>query len=277
MNHIPLHDFAPEDDPALQHFRYVPLHVRNGYDASLPHRHKYYELFFFHKGGGTHFIDFAEYPVADHSVHMVSPGQVHLLQREPDSFGAVVHFQQEALMALPQSSGFFQPGTSPVLAHTPEVYEAIRTILSQLQQELSGTGTHTETASACFWYLLLKSAAQRRTDHNVREPRTHRVFTAFREMAEKNYRQNKLPAWYAAQLHLTEKRLNEACKEATGLTAGGFLKERILLEARRLLCHSPGSIKEIGYYLGFDDPAYFTRFFKKNTGITAGAFRSRYK
>lgn len=274
---IPIHDFTPEDDLGNLKMRYEPLNVRNDYDIMEPHRHLYYELFFFRKGGGTHLIDFIEYPIVDNSIHLIGPGQVHLLRRHPKSHGAVVHFKKETALQLPQVYSLLQGAASPIFEHSPESFARIETILQQLEDAIKSEEQNVDEMVACLWYILLKITAQQKVAKVKYESRGYKYFAELKVLVEENYRNNKLPVWYAAQLHITEKRLNEICKEATGFTMSNYLKERIVLEAKRLLSHSAGSVKEIGYHLGFEDPSYFARFFKKNTGLTAGEFKERHE
>lgn len=274
---IPIYSFSPDDDLGKLPLRHVSLEVRNDYDFSEAHRHNYYEVFFFHKGGGRHIIDFGTHEIPDNSVHIVGPGQVHLLKRMPESHGAVVHFSKETAIHLETVYPLLQSTASPIIQHSKEDFQTIKILLALLEAELVHDPLTETTATACLNLLLLKSispkgAAERQTGNTV----LHH-FSNFRQLAEINFRQHKLPGWYATQLHITEKRLNEICKAAMGTTAGQYLKDRVLLEAKRLIGHSEGSIKEIGYHLGFDDPAYFTRFFRKSEGITAGDFRNKYK
>ncbi|AHF94774.1 hypothetical protein OPIT5_26475 [Opitutaceae bacterium TAV5] len=78
---------------------------------------------------------------------------------------------------------------------------------------------------------------------------------------------------YAARLHVSPDRLSEAVREATGHPAGELIRQRQLLEARRLLAHTTRSVSEIAYALNFQDPAYFSRFFRRLTGQSPGEFR----
>ena len=94
-------------------------------------------------------------------------------------------------------------------------------------------------------------------------------------MVEKEYRAQRQPAHYATQLNITEKKLNGICKDNSGENAGNYIKNRVLLEAKRLLNNTNHNIKEIAYFLGFEDPSYFNRFFRAKTGLTAGDFRKK--
>ncbi|MDZ7848395.1 MAG: AraC family ligand binding domain-containing protein [Owenweeksia sp.] len=88
---IPLHHFTKDDETSIP-FRIEELAQDSGYDTGVPHRHNYYEIFFFEKGGGEHRIDFEVLPVQSRSIHFVSPGQVHLLKIVPRIRGAQLFF-----------------------------------------------------------------------------------------------------------------------------------------------------------------------------------------
>ena len=96
---IPIHNFARDDETSVP-FKICPLEKRNHYDALEPHRHNYYEIFLFIKGGGKHLIDFTEHPITDQSIHFVSPGQIHLVKRELSSHGILISFSREFYLVL---------------------------------------------------------------------------------------------------------------------------------------------------------------------------------
>lgn len=274
--YIPTYTFAPEDDLGHIPVRHALIEVRNDYDSSEAHRHNYYEVFFFIKGGGKHLIDFVDYEVEDNSVHLVRPGQVHLLKRGPDSYGAVIHFSKEILSDIQASYHLLQEVQMPFATHATTDFKTIQLLLQLLTAELNQAHLQIPTMVTCLNLLLLKSIVKS-NQPTIPQPKEVELFNAFRHLVEQHFRSGNQPLWYASQLFITEKKLNNTCKTATGNTVSNYIKERLLLEAKRLLSHSPGTIKEIGYYLGFEDPAYFNRFFGKNAGMTAGEFRAKYK
>jgi AraC-like DNA-binding protein len=97
----------------------------------------------------------------------------------------------------------------------------------------------------------------------------------FKQLVKEKFRENKQVKAYAALLNITPIYLNEVMNEITGFAASYWIQQEVLLEAKRLLYYSGMDINEIAYELGYEDAAYFSRFFKKNTGITASGFRSR--
>jgi AraC-like DNA-binding protein len=99
----------------------------------------------------------------------------------------------------------------------------------------------------------------------------------FKKLLQVEYKRLKSPAEYAAELHLSASYLNEAVKETTGFNVSYWIQQQIVLEAKRLLYYSQSSVKEVAHQLGYEDHAYFSRFFKKAVGRTPGEFRGLYR
>jgi AraC family transcriptional activator of pobA len=101
------------------------------------------------------------------------------------------------------------------------------------------------------------------------------LFNRLRTSIEKHYKAHWSVARHAAALHLTEAQLNRLCLKLAGKTAFDLLQQRLMLEARRRLTYVPAGISQIAYELGFQDPAYFSRVFKRHTGMTPKTFREQ--
>src|SRR5262249_15321159 len=98
---------------------------------------------------------------------------------------------------------------------------------------------------------------------------------ALRYLVEEHFRHERQLAFYAGKLAMTPDRLNDHVKRAAGVTAGHLIRQRVLTEAKRQLVFTNQPIHEIAYDLTFADPSHFTRFFRKQTGITPQAFREQ--
>jgi AraC-like DNA-binding protein len=275
---IPIHEFHEEDTKNVP-VRYVQLNTLNEYDFSQPHRHNYYEVFFFTKGGGSHFIDFVNYPVANNSVHIVYPGQVHVLNREKESFGAVVHFSPDVYGATASNNTqlplvqFLNSNTFLHIENTPTEQAELNGILEQLKTEYNATKPEGEIVKSYLHILLIKCIRLLDAKHENWQEHASGLYNDFRVLAESHFIEQKQPAYYADKLKISERKLNEICKKATGFTVGDYINNRVILEAKRLLCNSHLTAKEVAFYLGFNDPSYFNRFFKIKTGLTALEFR----
>lgn len=96
-----------------------------------------------------------------------------------------------------------------------------------------------------------------------------------KQLIKEQFREMKQVKQYALLLHITPLYLNEVMKEITGFSASYWIHHEILLEAKRLLAFSEKDVRQIAWDLGYEDDAYFSRFFKKHTGSTASAFRKQ--
>lgn len=101
------------------------------------------------------------------------------------------------------------------------------------------------------------------------------AFRRFRALVEKRLLDHWSTPRYAEALGMSESRLNRICRAAAGKSALEVVQDRLTLEARRRLIHVAGPVSSLAYELGFEDPAYFWRFFKRRTGMTPGEFRAR--
>lgn len=98
----------------------------------------------------------------------------------------------------------------------------------------------------------------------------------FQALIEAQYREQPTIEALAAQLGVTGAHLNTLCRRLAGCSALQLLHERILLEAKRQLTYTNMTVSQVADILGFSEPAYFTRFFKRLTGLSPKAFRMRH-
>ena len=99
------------------------------------------------------------------------------------------------------------------------------------------------------------------------------IVQRFRQLVELHYRDGLRIDDFAARLGITRERLHDACLRATGRTPLALAHERLVAEARARLEHTDLSVEQVGYGIGFRDPGYFNRFFKRQTGQSPGAYR----
>jgi len=282
---IPTHEFRRESKDMIP-FKFIPLSQRADYDTTKAHRHKYYEIFLFAKGGGYHEIDFSSYNITDCSIHFVSPGQVHKVRRQPDSFGSILLF----------SSDFYHFGTrtnlplyefpflnthsqgSPVLQlKEPQFEELLHLSRMMGTEKTANERTGEEVLRTYLHIFLLKCQQYQAIQNPYHHMDGHGLFLRFKSLLEASYREQHLPSFYANELLVSGKKLNDFCKTFAGATLNNIIKDRLLLEAKRLLLHTHHSVKEISHQLGFEDPAYFNRFFRKHLGMSAAYFKKHYK
>src|SRR5690606_25931238 len=103
------------------------------------------------------------------------------------------------------------------------------------------------------------------------------LFQKFVEVIERELPTFRNVGEYARIMGTSVSQLNKSVREAVGQTPATWLRERRLLEAKRLLIHSDFTFQEIAYELGFPDPSYFTKFFQKLTGMTPSQFKQKHQ
>ena len=122
--------------------------------------------------------------------------------------------------------------------------------------------------------IWLERHAPIRLNTVTQQSKSAQYFNQFTQLINRDFITHRKCDSYAKELGITVPYLNNVCHQLVGKNAQQLCHERLLLEAKRSLIYTVLSISEIAYELGFNDPAYFTRFFKRQTGLSPKAFRN---
>ena len=250
-------------------------------DATEPHRHHYFECFVFFKGGGTHIVDFVDFPIETNSIHIVTPGQVHKVKRQLNSTGFVflfdlLHFDQHKSIEqlLFDHTCFDVNEFSPCYHFDAGFKEELKYISTQAWKEVnSKSPLKNQIVLNQLTLLLLYCLRLRGTTSTEGREKHTGLYSAFRRLMHNEYKSLKKVKDYAASLNVTEKYLNDEVMQKCGETVSAVINRHIILEAKRLL-NTGVSAKEVGYELNFTDPAHFSKFFKAQTGYSPSEFKN---
>jgi AraC family transcriptional activator of pobA len=269
-------------DSSVFYYSRLGRHLEKHKFIQKPHKHDFYILLLVTAGSGTHNIDFQEYSVSPGSVFFLHPGQVHSWQLSEDSEGHIVFFSTEFY-----SFGFPAKNLSGfpflVSSRLPSKLELMAAACSEIDFYFSEIGKETEAnghskkelVRSYTEILLVKLdriyRAAYEIDQNI--PSAEDRFKQLEAAIETHFRTNRHASFYAEQLSLSLKQLNRLTKSAVGKTISELLTDRVILESQRLLTYSDDSVSEIAAQLGFDDPSYFTRLFRKKISATPEQFR----
>ncbi|MCE3229871.1 MAG: transcriptional regulator, AraC family [Bacteroidetes bacterium] len=264
-------------------FHVIKLHPLKSPIDKEYHRHDYYEIMFFEKGSGEHIIDFHSHKIASHSAHFVLPGQVHKLKRGKNSNGYALLFSEDLLLKSNNDNSsllnlpFYDLKFANNLLLNKEDYKEIAELIEKLIKEENSKKDLAEMICGAYLTLLLLllnriCRASGAFSENETSSGTF-LLTGFKKLLEQNFMKNLKPGDYASSLNVSTGHLNDVIREAHGKTTGELIQERIILESKRLLFHTDLSVNEICYKLGFDDPAYFARLFKKHVDCTPKEYR----
>lgn len=207
-------------------------------------------------------------------------GEAHNFQFGLNSSGMALTISADYLEnLLRREKDFAMLFAAPVIV--PLVSEQLTWPLGRLAYELSGSDI-ARTAAADSHLLSILVQCVRALAHSqaiqTAQPRAATTLvTRLKELIEQHYRGNMSLAQYAATLGVTQTRLREACLMVTGMLPNQLIQQRILLEAQRALLNSTMTIAQTAYYLGFNDPAYFSRFFTKAMGQSPRMYREKPK
>lgn len=286
-NHIPVYDICAlqsstgslHDDLIIEPFgAYLKRHPH----LTVPHRHSFYHILLFTKGKGKHTIDFEQFPVAKGQVYFMVPGQVHSWQFEGETDGYVLNFSEHFLTAFLKSDRYtdqfaFLDGiaTNAVLQLKGNAYEETKNLMAKIHGEALEKAPLAMDMIRMYLLQLFVTVSRNEEGQHSAQAQQHNAVTLrnFRRLVEQHFATLKLPKDYAAMLYITPNHLNALCKDQLGKQAGEIIRDRILLEAKRLLVNMDVQIASIAYELNFTDNSYFTKFFKKLTGTTPEQFR----
>ena len=277
-NLIPKHIITPEKahSPA---FKSIPFqYYQSRHQAFDWHRHNFYELMVVETGSGTHEIDFINYPVEAGQFFVLHPNQVHRLQRANLLAGRVLIFDETFLAPDLRQAIFEHFYTSPGPTPNSEDYPAIIASFTAIQTELTRPDQSTPLLTSLLQTLFLQLLrARQHTSARFAGPShfDYDLFVRFRNRLDQASLPTEEVTTYADALAVTERKLNEVSRRFAGKTARQLLNERVVLEAKRLLAFSPDEVKTVAFTLGFTDPFYFSRFFKRQTGVAPELFRSQ--
>jgi len=170
----------------------------------------------------------------------------------------------------------FNKTALPVLEIAPNVYSEIKQVVLQMETEFNGSDVFKEQMLASFIKIILLKCKSLLTDtahYKLTDAASQQLMQQFNNLLEDKFITLHKVNEYAELLHVTPNHLSETIKKITGKTAGDLIHERLILEAKRLLLHSAITAKEVAYALKFNDPSYFSRFFKAQTALSPEEFR----
>jgi AraC family transcriptional activator of pobA len=245
-----------------------------------PHRHNSYVLVFFTKGSGMHEIDFDVFAIQPGSMFFLQPGQIHHWDLSDDVEGFVIFYSQEIYnLYFGQKTIGDYPFYSSV-DNKPEIVfdlfesKAIFPYFETLIIETQANQLLKQDKIMNLLDIIHIEIARKYNETHLHEVHSYNVkIKTFELVLENNFKKEKAPSFYAAQLNITLKHLNRICNEILQKTTTEVIIGRIILEAKRMLMDRKFTVNEIATELGYEDYSYFTRLFKKHNGMTPTAFR----
>jgi AraC-like DNA-binding protein len=282
---LPVKTYRNVNNDSGLHFRIQRMEniytERNGI-TDEPHRHDYYTVLLVKEASGKHIIDFNEYPFSDNQVFFVSPGQIHQVIEEKKSIGYVILFSAEFLgennipcYFIDDLNLFNDHGHTPPLPVSNEEFIRLSGFCEEMISIQNSDIKYKEQAISSYIKLFLihgNNVCTLQNNNPQNQEAVNSILKNFKKLVNEKFSVWHLTTDYANELNVTPDYLNRVVKSLTGKTAKEFIQARIIIEAKRLIAFSDFTTKEIGYQLGFTEPANFSAFFKKNTGLPPSQF-----
>lgn len=246
------------------------------------HKHNFFFCVLFTKGRGTHKIDFDTYSIEPGSVFFLKPGQTHYWKFEIPPEGYIFSHTQDFYgnpylnEKLNQFPFYRSNKNPPFLILSQQEIDILKPRFEELINEYYNNSVYKKSKIFSLTNLIYIGLSRLyiSSDKSVKivSPINMKIITKLEVAIEAHYKDEKLPRFYANKLFVSTKHLNRIIKSSINKTTTDLIIDRVVLEAKRLIAHSENSLTTISYILGYQDYAYFSRVFKRKTGISPKKF-----
>ncbi len=251
------------------------------YDWTItPHSHREMRQFIYvAKGGAEATLEDARIALGPRSVLAIPDGVVHGFAFERETLGWVLSVETrlfETPAFAPVQRLIAQRGFGVAkLDLTAAKDRDVNFLFCRLHEEFfdakEGRGAMLDSLTSALLVLMLREAPERTGGGDA--PDGARLAAGFRDLVNRRFREHWSIDRYAGALAVSQSQLSRTIKRVTGQSPAALINARLLLEAQRNLHYTEATAAQIGLDLGFQDPAYFSRFFKRLTGVTPRRYR----
>jgi AraC-like DNA-binding protein len=246
-----------------------------------PHKQTFYMLLYVQEAFGMVKLDKQTILLDRQKVICIKPYSVFSLDINRTANGSIICFTETFFSLRYNNNVLFQfsflKKDAESYTRLPEKHKGKwESLLCLMEQEFNAHHKSAEKVLRSYLNILLFDLDRNLHPHRRIECKNNKTdkIIQFERLVDDYFMQHKTPSFYAAGLHISTNYLNRLCREYRGVTGGEIIRERVIIEAQRLLQYTTLSVAETAYKLGFESPSYFITFFKKNTGTTPEGFRT---
>ncbi|KQC02005.1 helix-turn-helix domain-containing protein [Pedobacter sp. Hv1] len=244
----------------------------------IPHTHDFFTINLFDQASGVHCIDSVDHPIGNHQVHVLFPKQMHKWNIAAGTIGYQLMIERTFFEKFAPyfRFSFTNYQNHPVIQLSNHAFELLHYEFDAIKNELKRADSLVHLISARA--AVIAAIVSREAEHVFKEFKVYQSnerLAAFNMLIDEFFKEKKFVVFYADKLNISANYLNILCKKHLKISATQLIQQRVGIEAKRLLQSSSLSIKEIAFELGFVDHAYFSNFFKSQTGISPTEFREK--
>lgn len=257
------------------------IQMRNNV-VSIAHQHAFYQILLITGGSGIHLIDNETHSVAKGDIFFLSPGQVHRWDFNESTQGFIINFTLDFFSSFllnkdfVQLLPFFEYDSHHTKLNVFQQFSTIANIFDKITFEFQIKENYDSNLIRVYileLLLLLKKQINDENNFSYSQLQPSNLIKQYEHLVEQKFYELRFPKEYAKLLYVTPNYLNAICQKIKGQSAGEIIRNRILLESKRLLVNTNLSAGEIAYKLSFKDNSYFSRFFKKYVGVSPDEYR----
>jgi AraC family transcriptional regulator, transcriptional activator of pobA len=273
--------YGPELLLDAAYVRQMPEFIRT---TGLAHTLDFHDILLVTRGTGFFLLDGETNHVSPGVVLFTLPGQVRQWRLEGILDGACLFFSSELTADVFSDPrfldrfSFFSPRRpTAALVLDPPMRRQFLARFASMRREIAGRRSDTADAMRAQLYeiLVLLNRCYVAQHGLAATPQPGDVVERYVGLIQRRFARRHRVADYAASLRISPGHLNALCQQRLRISASVLIRERVALEARRLLLYSDLTATQIADRLGFGDPAYFARFFRREVGLTPSRFRMR--
>ncbi len=280
MKSIPIHLLSERSGLKIDIMRFEMDDMPYAYNEVNIQRNDHYVFLLLEKGSAMLMVDFEKICLNASLVYYAFPGQIS--HRVYDQCVQGWYLAIDSQLVSMEFRNIFEGELglqTPLMLH-PNLFKQCQSILSIINNRIGNSinakfdSQITNTLLQAFMGIIASGYSQQNS-FVQKKLRSKQITHQFRRVLTENFRFLKSPSAYAKRLNITQNYLNETIKKSTGFPVSYWIKNEIVMEAKRLLIHTTLTVKEITYVIGYDDPAYFCKVFKKHEGLSPQGFRSK--
>lgn len=278
MNHIPTRKTSEQFQGEIAHMRYISTEKQMP-SVNHAHRDDYYIFILIEEGMGKVLIDFEERDITGRSIFCILPGQVHIPDGNIHACGwflavdsIVVREEYKEIFDKSDVAGNCVKLNEDIFNDLKDCALIINKRLNAGKKDMGRLIVRDLLSS---YIGIIAEICQKELPASINK-RSAEITGKFKTLLYTNYRSMKLPSQYAAELNISPVYLYEVIKLTTGQSVGDYIRNKIVIQAKRLLFHTNMSVKEIALDLGYEDWTYFTRMFAKTSKCSPTQFRKKY-
>jgi len=262
----------PFDDVQNHLAHFVRLDNPQSYPFDNFHAHEYNEILVFIHGGGKHNINFKNYQIKNNSIHLLAANDLHWVERSMNSTGFAIVYKNQFLQKLQMVNPAFDfchtfSCSKVINLNTDDANDFKLIIKEMLQHNLQ----------SAYMLQVIGAFIAKIASLDYEETPTRKIFDPIVmevvALIEKNFKTERTIAFYAKELCLSPKTLQNRFKKASSITINQLLQQRILKEAKKLLCTTSKNIGAIAAELGFKETAHFSNWFYKKANCYPLAYK----